>query len=62
MRSAGARVTSWSSNRMLPPRLPIRLEMARISVVLPAPLAPRMATTSPFSTASDTPFSASIWP
>ncbi len=51
-----------SSNRISPDVGFFRPEMARSSVVLPAPLAPTIETTSPSPTFSETPFKASALP
>ena len=53
---------SSPSKRMLPPLDRSMRETARRVVVLPAPLAPMSATTSPAGTASETPRSAWMAP
>ena len=55
-------VMSWPS-KMIDPRVSGRIpEIARMVVVLPAPLAPIRVTSSPSSTDSEMPCSASIRP
>src|SRR5512143_3229397 len=48
-------MSDWSSKRIVPDRGVVRPESARSVVVLPAPLAPRSATTLAASTARSTP-------
>jgi len=55
-------VTSAPSKRILPDATGVAPAIVRISVVLPAPFAPRQATASPASTLTDTPRSASTLP
>jgi hypothetical protein len=55
-------VMSRPRKRMAPARGRIMPAMVRISVVLPAPLAPMMATRSPSPTSSATPSSACASP
>ena len=59
---AGTRVTSSPSITTLPLLAGVSPVIARSVVDLPAPLEPISVTTSPSSTDSDTPFSASIPP
>jgi hypothetical protein len=56
----GARVMSRPSNRMLPARAGVSPRIERSVVVLPAPLWPSSATTSPAATESETPKSACV--
>jgi hypothetical protein len=58
----GARVTSSPSNTTLPRRAGVRPRIARSVVVLPAPLGPSSATTSPAATPSETPNSTCVSP
>ncbi len=60
-RSGAARVMLSPPNRTWP-EVVTSPETARSVVVLPAPLPPRTATTSPSPTLSDTPCSASTGP
>ena len=53
---------SWPANRMAPRAAGVSPEIERRVVDLPAPLEPIRVTTSPSSTVSETPFSASIEP
>ena len=62
MSCAGMRVMSSPANVIFPALAGVRPEIERRVVVLPAPLEPISVTTSPASTASETPFSASIEP
>ncbi len=59
---AGARVMSVRSNRIAPLATGSKPEIARKSVVLPAPLAPISATSWPRSTVSETPLTAITLP
>ena len=59
---AGRRVISRPSNVTLPDLAGVSPEIERSVVDLPAPLEPMIVTTSPSSTLSDTPRSASIAP
>ena len=59
---AGTRVMSSPANVIFPERAGVRPEMERRVVDLPAPFEPISVTTSPASTVSETPFSASIAP
>ena len=56
------RVISAPANVTLPRAAGVRPEIERSVVDLPAPLEPIRVTTSPSSTVSETPFSASIEP
>ena len=60
--SALARVMSAPPKRMLPPLTGCTPEMARSSVVLPAPLAPTSATSWPLRTSMSMPCSAWMRP
>ena len=59
---AGTRVMSSPANTIFPALAGVRPEIERSVVDLPAPLEPIRVTTSPSSTVSETPFSASIVP
>ena len=59
---AGTPTSGWPSSVIFPRRGATSPEMLRSVVVLPAPLLPRIATISPLSTRSPTPFSAWIPP
>ena len=59
---AGTRVMSSPSNVIVPALAGVRPEIERSVVDLPAPLEPISVTTSPSSTSSETPLSASIAP
>ncbi len=59
---AGTRVMSSPPNMIFPARAGVSPEMDRKVVDLPAPFEPISVTTSPASTVSETPFSASIAP
>ena len=59
---AGTRVMSSPSKTILPELAGVRPEIERSVVDLPAPLEPIRVTTSPSSTVSETPLSASIAP
>jgi hypothetical protein len=51
-----------SSNTIRPPEIGCTPEIARIKVVLPAPLAPTRVTISPAATVNETPCSAWMRP
>ena len=53
---------SWPAKRIWPERAGVRPEIERSVVDLPAPFEPISVTTSPSSTVSETPLSASIEP
>ena len=59
---AGTRVMSSPANVIVPELAGVSPEMERRVVDLPAPFEPISVTTSPASTVSETPFSASIAP
>ena len=59
---AGTRVISSPANTIFPALAGVRPEIERRVVVFPAPLEPISVTTSPASTVSEMPFSASIAP
>ena len=62
IRSAGARVMSAPSKRIAPSETRLMPEIVRRVVVLPAPLEPISATSSPSATESDTPCRARMLP
>ena len=62
MRCGAVRVMSAPSKRIVPPRGTDRLQIERIVVVLPMPLRPISATTSPSFIAKSTPKSAWLAP
>lgn len=62
MSCGGRCVMSSPSNVTRPSRAGVRPEIERSVVDLPAPLEPISVTTSPSSTESETPFSASMAP
>ena len=59
---AGTRVMSSPANMIVPALAGVSPEMERKVVDLPAPFEPISVTTSPASTVSEMPFSASIAP
>ena len=61
-RCAGSRSIASPPRRIVPDRIGCTPEIARSSVVLPAPFDPTSATISPASTLSDTPCSTSMRP
>ena len=62
MSCGASRVISSPSKRIVPSRARVRPEIERSVVDLPAPLEPISVTTSPSSTVSETPLSASMLP
>ena len=62
MRNEGQPVMSRPLKRTMPRRGGVKPTIERMSVVFPMPLRPRMATTSPAATVSETPWSTWLSP